>query len=80
MQINYDRRDEIQRKQYDLLKQCLYSCKGMDKTCESYTKINGNGCAWYKVVLNDIEKIKNNNHKYTTFPILEKILENEKMY
>lgn len=76
--MNYDRRNKAQKEQYELLQKCLYSCNGEDKNCIQYQPLN-NICVWYRIVRKDVEKIKSNNKEFVSFPILEKILKNEKM-
>lgn len=69
------RKDYNTRTQYDVLEKCLYDCKG-NNSCDLYRDYN-NSCLWYEVIMNDISKFKSN--KRLSFPILEKILNNNDM-
>ena len=66
--------DNIKRVQNKLFKYCLNDCKGSIDGCNEYMGIVDNdSCLWYNTMLEDINKIKNNNG-LTTFPILEDII------
>ena len=60
---------------------CL-KCDGYKNKCDYYTPIEKdilvpNICLWYKIIENDLYKIKNNN-KCLTFPLLEELIQYKK--
>lgn len=78
--MTYERRkDPATRDQYKKLSDCL-ACEGEVKGCELYITVptmTNQKCGWYQTLQLDKMKLQNGN-KYLTFPLLEKILEDQK--
>lgn len=60
---------------YDKVKEC-YECSGY-KGCDLYTPANTTLCGWKETIRSDMAKLKGEEEGYLTFPILEKVIEDE---